>query len=384
MKTNKQIQIILFMILSISLVLSSNRESTTFVISDTINPVVDQPRIHDLTDHAPMTIDTDADFETYGLPGIGESYNPYRIENLNITTNGDYCLNFGGYTTKYFIIQNCFLKTDTNYAIYVGKYSTIGEGTVDIYNNVIISTGNLGIKLDGVVNGKVRENYLVDLDYGISLDNSNFTYIKDNTIAAEVGIIATDSVGIIIDGNTCTDTTDKGINIINTNSTVIKNNICSTSLLGIYVRDSSMVNVTNNYLTENFYGMSVQGSAGCLITNNSFDTSTSYGLTMSTSPGLNKIYFNNFNNNNLAGTTVQASDTIGDQWYDDVRLVGNFWSGWGPEYGPYAIDGGAGSQDLYPLGSVPSIPEYSNSYFFLFILTMFFSVSLIIIIKRKH
>ncbi|MHA1515573.1 MAG: hypothetical protein ACTSPF_08565, partial [Candidatus Heimdallarchaeaceae archaeon] len=117
---------------------------------------------------------------------------------------------------------------------------------------------------------------------------------------------------------------------------------------------------------------------------NSFDTSTSYGLSMSLSTGLNKIYHNMFKDNNLAGTTIQALDNAGDQWYDEVLEEGNWWSDWsGASSSTYIIDGSVGSEDLYPLGFVPEISEYTGGYTSYIMVIVILVIPIVIYSKKR-
>ena len=346
----------------------------------------DQPSLEDLIVQSPMIIDYDSDFESYGLPGEGSAGDPYRIENYNITTSGDYCLNFGGYTTKHFIIQNCFLKTDTNYAIYLGKYKNMAEETVYILNNVIISTGNDGLKLTGGISSTIKDNYIVSFTGGIDIEDSDFTYVAHNTIISELGIHILDSHGASIYKNILNETTGDGISIENSNGTSITHNDCSNNGgTGIVAENSLDLIISNNYLINNFFGMRIVGSSDSLITNNHFEASTSYGLSMSLSVGINKIHHNAFLDNNLAGSTIQALDDAGDQWYDEVLLEGNFWDDFtGSTGSSYSIDGAAGSEDLYPLGYVPEISEYTSGYMSFIMITIFLAIPLTIYIKKRN
>ncbi len=384
-KNNLKVSILFIVSLLILYSVGLNTEVNNSVAKTSLGSPSNQVSLDDLIAHTPMTIDDDSDFETYSLPGDGSVGDPYRIENYNITTNGDYCLNFGGYTTKHFIIKNCFLKTDTNYAIFMGKYQNMADGTVDIYSNVIISTGNSGLKINGAIDSSIKENYIVSFDAGIDLEDSNFTYVQDNVIVSPYGIRTLNSPGVVIDKNICNETTDVGIRVENSNGTIITHNNCSNNAnAGIVIDNSQDLIISNNYLINNFFGMLVTGSGGSFITNNSFDTSSSYGLTMSSSVGLNKIFHNEFKDNNLVGTTIQALDNTGDQWYDEVLEEGNWWSDWsGSSSSSYTLDGSAGSEDLYPLGFVPEISEYSRGYFSYIMIGIFLSVPLLVFIKKR-
>ncbi len=385
MKTNNlkiSIMLILSLLVLYNITANTNITNSSASTSSTTTPSL--PVLEDLVNESPMTIDNDPDFETYEFPGDGSAGNPYRIENYNITTNGDYCLNFGGYTTKHFIIQNCFLKTDTNYAIYLGKYQDMAEDTVNIENNIIISTGNDALKIDGAIGGKIQENFLIGFTASLTV-RANFTYVKDNMCYSEIGIHVLDSYGVKLERNACNETTGTGIRVENSNGIIIVHNNCSNNAdVGIVIDNSIDLIISNNYLVSNFFGMLISGSSGSLITNNSFDTSSSYGLSMSLSTGLNKIYHNEFKDNNLAGTTIQALDNTGDQWYDEVLEEGNWWSDWsGSSSSSYTIDGSAGSEDMYPLGFVPEISEYTSGYISYIMIIVILAIPLGTYIRKR-
>jgi parallel beta-helix repeat protein len=382
-KNNLKISIMLILSLLVFYNISANTNLTNPLASTSSTIPPSLPVLEDLVDALPMTIDNDVDFETYGFPGDGSVGDPYRIENYNITTNGDYCLNFGGYTTKHFIIQNCYLKTDTNYAIYFGKYQDMAEDTINVESNIIISTGNDALKIDGAIGGKIQENFLIGFTASLTL-RSNFTYVKDNMCYSEIGIHVLDSYGVKLERNACNETTGTGIRVENSNEITITHNNCSNNAgTGITAENSLNLTISNNYLRHNFYGMWISGSSGSLITNNLFDSSTSYGLTMTLSIGTNKIYHNAFYDNNLVGTTVQALDNSGEQWFDEVLEEGNFWNDLSGASSSYSIDGSAGSEDPYPLDFVPEISEFTSGYISYLMVTIFLAIPLVVYSKKR-
>ncbi|MHA1516302.1 MAG: hypothetical protein ACTSPF_12265, partial [Candidatus Heimdallarchaeaceae archaeon] len=80
----------------------------------------------------PIHITNDNEFLVF--PGNGTITDPYRLENYNISSE---IQNFGiniSDTTKYFVIQNCFIKVKQ-----VGIWiSWISHGTAEIRNNTCI------------------------------------------------------------------------------------------------------------------------------------------------------------------------------------------------------------------------------------------------------
>ncbi len=468
-KNNLKVSIIvmMFSLIVYSILLNTGVSNTVAIVSS--DPVLGLPSLNDLVVASPMVIDYDSDFEAYGFPGDGSAGDPYRIENYNITTTSDSCLSFGGYTTKHFIIQNCFLKTDTNHTITIGKHKNLNEGSFRIegndiessgggglrikgsldsgaYYNKIISfdagielqdsnftyvkgntiyastaisltnsngasiiqndcdkTAEVGIELDfshdatisgnncsyliltGSLNGKLVENYIVDIDGGIDIRDSDFTYVKGNTVQANTGIRINNSNYVELIYNTCNNNAEVGIKVTNSGDALITGNNCSNnSDSGIRAEMSNNLAISHNYLIDNFYGMRIISSSESLITNNHFESNTGYGLMMQGSVGLNKIYHNAFYDNNLAGNEIQASDDVGDQWYNEILQEGNFWNNWNPIVSAsYTIDGAAGSEDLYPLDFVPEVAEYITNYLYLFLSTLIVTIPLVTLRTRK-
>jgi len=97
------------------------------VLTSVLVPVLLLVRNNELVKHDPIQIWGDEDFAAYDLPGTGTQSDPYRIANYNITTDNLYCIYISD-TTKYFIIENCFLETSNNegYGVY---FSDTAEGT---------------------------------------------------------------------------------------------------------------------------------------------------------------------------------------------------------------------------------------------------------------
>ena len=86
----------------------------------------------------------DEDFKQYNFPGSGTESEPYRIENLNITTSEWFAVYIGG-TTSHSIIRNCFLKS--TYVLGTGiQLSNVKIDTAVIMNN-IISRKRAGIQI---------------------------------------------------------------------------------------------------------------------------------------------------------------------------------------------------------------------------------------------
>ena len=112
-------------IISISIIVVLTIFTITYVI------LINQPKGY--VDHGPIVIQKDEDFDYYGFPGKGTERSPYLIQNFNITTNNTESIYIAD-TTKYFSIQNCYLKSDwTSISIH-----NVGNNTAKINDNVIV------------------------------------------------------------------------------------------------------------------------------------------------------------------------------------------------------------------------------------------------------
>ncbi len=215
----------ILLVLFITVSLSHNfspvlAEETDILLS---NPTTNQP-IKELVSSGSIVIYSDADFESYAIPGSGTIDDPYRIENLLIELLNSYGIYISG-VHKYFVIQNCHIRNLTYGGIIVqNTYSGYGN----ITNNVV--------------------------------ENCN-----------DDGIYVQRCEGITISDNTCTNNID-GINIKLSNNCTVRNNICEDNLaVGIHIElDSPNCLFENNTVNSNDnFGMFFYKSNGAFVYNNS-------------------------------------------------------------------------------------------------------------------
>ena len=80
---------VLIVILMLAMCIQVLPMNVTVVDAGTVRQV-DMPRLTAAyTPHAPITITSNADFSTQGWPGSGTVDDPYVIEGLNITSDGN-------------------------------------------------------------------------------------------------------------------------------------------------------------------------------------------------------------------------------------------------------------------------------------------------------
>lgn len=256
------------------------------------------------TQHSPIVIDSNQDFEELSLNGTGVQEDPYVIERLHIVTTGTQNSSITvSYTTVHFIIRDCYIQTD-----WVGiEILHVTEGTVRIVNNTCISNSGdgAGIVVWGAQNCTIVENSCVNLSQGIHLNEAGRCYIASNNI---------------------TDNNYQGINIRYSHfNTITDNLIADSSQHGVALVGTSNHNVIhhNNFLDnskEDTYR--IDGEPRGALTSQGFDEG--------------------YNNT----------------WCDITKEEGNWWSDYSGS-GSYAIDGPSNSVDQYP-NTVDDQPQSSG------------------------
>ncbi len=333
--------------------------------------------------HGPIYIDYDDNFTTpYGFPGSGIAGDPYRIENYNITVSGDYPILFSGNNTAHFVIQNCLLQSDTNIGIYLGKYYEMGEGTVKILNNIITTEYQSGIQLNGGNFSEITGNTITTYSYGIKIEYGVNSFVSKNIITGgdDTGIDLEYSPNSIISRNNCTGNFI-GIDIWFSSDSSITYNNCSYNDRGMITTNLDNLIVTNNIIKDNTgIGYLLQNTDDSVLTNNLLQDNGGYGINVDLHSDNNVLHHNAFINS--FGITSQANDDgANNVWYDTVASEGNYYSDW--VSGSYPIDGMASSVDPFPLGSMPVIAEYTNSYIAILFTLGFLALSVIILFYRK-
>ncbi len=287
--------------------------------------------------HAPIEINSNADFASQGWPGNGTESDPWRIENLMIDGEGLDCCIYIGFTTDFFIIDNCkLLNTSGDWIFFLNSGIYMEEVQCGIIKNCIIDNNNKGIQSCGI--------FLSECD-----------------------------------------------NIISTNNTIINNNF-----RGYYINLLSNVTIENCVVMDNHDAIKIQGAENCSIKNNIISHNEAYGIAfymcancevtgneisyngydipypgVTVDPGSSEIkcYHNNFIDNIdwFMLEYNQAEDEGGNYWDNGYPSGGNYWNDYsgvdlysGPDQDipgsdgigdtPYIdIKGGTGAQDNYPL-----------------------------------
>lgn len=268
--------------------------------------------------HVPIAIESDQDFIDYGFPGDGSTENPYRIEQLNITSSAYLGMAVSVRDTHaFFIVRNCHIVSE-----YIGiAILNIASGTGCIVNNTLLSSsGNGG---------------------GIAIDTDNCTISDNRCINWGQGIHLNQASQCIISRNNVSDSTYQGINIrYSNNNTITRNRIANSTQHGLVFVGTSGFNVVYN---NTFIG---NGNVA-------------------------EYTIDNTRNGSLRSQGYDEGSN--NTWYDANSKTGNIWSDYSG-FGSYGIDGPSNSFDLYPSGSSSSQVYIIIVFSTALVLTLFLSV----------
>lgn len=309
----------------------------------------------------PIRIDSDDNFTDldYSI-GSGTKDDPYVIQNLKINGTGyNYGMFIGNVSNSHFRIENCFVENVTGPRYWPG-YNPSSPG-IELYksSNGTVSynkcfNNDYGIWLYNASNNIVTNNNCSNnIDEGISISYLNNVTLSNNNCSQTINGIVLFNSSITVSNNTCYSNSNSGIILsYQTHNNTIFNNICSNITdtefgMGILMHESSNNSITYNNLKNNNYGIHIWDENECDESSN-----------------------NIINHNMFINNTIQAYDPYGtNNWNNDYPSGGNYWSNWiepdnnknGFVDEPKVISGGAGTQDNYPLTTVPHFPIRINS-----------------------
>jgi len=159
---------------------------------------------------------------------------------------------------------------------------------------------------------------------------------------------------------------------------IVGNLIKRNADTGIYVMNSTRVNITNNTVAKNDLAIGVRYDGSLVnITYNEIFWNTDWAVFLE---GNNcTVHHNNFDNNSQS---PQAYDEGEDNMWDDGISEGNWWDDWNGT-GNYTIDGSSDAADNYPLGDPveTDAPEKVPEFGLLFTITLLFA--LLVITRRR-
>ncbi|MDH5443589.1 MAG: right-handed parallel beta-helix repeat-containing protein, partial [Hadesarchaea archaeon] len=200
-------------------------------------------------------------------------------------------------------------------------------------------------------------------DDGIYLYDSDELTVENNTCENNGDGIYVDEYcdDVYLTNNTCSNNSDDGIYLYDSDSFTVDNNTCENNYSGIYVdEDCDYLDLINNNCSNNSEeGIYICWSDECTVENNTCENNA-YGIYLYDAEDC--TIFHNYLLNN---TENNAYDDSGNDW--DESGEGNYWSDWQPpEHPDNNGDGivdearlitGDSNEDYYPL----VLPDFSIS-----------------------
>ncbi len=211
--------------------------------------------------------------------GKGTLTEPYIIENVTVDAGGVGSCIFIENTANYFLIRNC---------------TCIDSG----------AGANAGIKLGGVINGKILSNTISDNYDGFYIYDSDNITLENNIVAQNnyMGFYLHDSDNITLENNVIVKNKNHGV-LLDTNcdeNQIINNNISENINNGIFLSQGCDENqILSNNISDiqgSTSGMGIRLSINCknnTIARNIVEDNKDYGIELSGS-----------NNNTISGNTV--------------------------------------------------------------------------------
>ncbi|MGV9103939.1 MAG: NosD domain-containing protein [Candidatus Thorarchaeota archaeon] len=242
---------------------------------------------------SPITITSNEDFESLGFPGSGTEGDPYRIEDLSIDGNDDYCIQIND-TTAWFRVQDCTFH---------GAWHAI-----ELWNTS---------------NGEVRRNNFTENHVGVVAVDSDNLEIRHNTIN-------NGARGIWYENNEYLRT-----------SHIDYNSITNQSLSGIAFSQTFFQAARYNNISHCSDGILIQWSEYVLILENTI-TECDTGIWIHSGES-NEIRSNYLGHN----SDDNAVDDGTDNDWNHTGLGGNYWDDY-VSGGIYSIPGDANSVDYAP------------------------------------
>ena len=223
---------ILILVLGLSIV-ASNTVTEVFIQGE----LIDDNRVFELSYdvHAPFNITSNSDFETQSWPGNGSVINPYRIQNLNITSTDSICIWITN-TTSHFIIEDCLFSSS--------------------YDSYMIHQPSAALILTNVSNGMVEGNYIMNSFSAVSGYLLSNCSISENNFSIE----------------------SSGIYLVASNSTMVANNTqgyepCNNGITLSHCRNCTISR--NEFKNVTTIGLWAWGSYDLQILQNTLKSSTS-------------------------------------------------------------------------------------------------------------
>ncbi|KYK23705.1 hypothetical protein AYK21_02170 [Thermoplasmatales archaeon SG8-52-2] len=316
----------------------------------------------------------------YGIfQNINTNKNNTIIENniYSNTQNGIYIISPGNIITDNNLLNNnrgIYLLSCNSNTITGNAFSNDGVFLQDSYQNAVNNNTVNGKPLVYLEN---KSNNLIDSDAGqIILINCENINIKNQNISnTYVGIEIWNTNNSIISDNTLNSNNPYGVFIYSSQITLKENDI-SNNDIGVYLKKACNNTITDNKISNNENGIQLLTSSNNnTITNNIINSNTKNGIALSFSND-NTIYNNLFNNANnikdpgnniwniskIFGINIIGGPYLGGNYWNDYTGVDTNSDGLGDTELPYNNSGKIhNGGDWLPLvNGLPYIPSNPN------------------------
>ncbi|MBY8995157.1 MAG: right-handed parallel beta-helix repeat-containing protein [Candidatus Heimdallarchaeota archaeon] len=343
---------------SFSLSINTGNDKKAFVTS---SPSDEIPLIVTEDYDAPIYIDEDSDFDSYGFPGNGLQSNPYIIENKHFMSveylNGIEIHN----TTKHFLIRDCSFD-NMDYGILIVR---VANHTATVAYNEFQNDFSAAISIHETHHALIENNTGRLNHGGIGIHDCTHILISNNNFYGGIslgritvgGIFVMRSNHSIIRNNSLNNF-NQGIHVWKSfNCLIEENTIVNMRFLdSIYLKDSTNNVIKNNFIYNNLYGDGIEcdQSSENLFINNTIYHCADAGIRLAFQSYNNTIYHNNFINNTRGSFQGYDNGGADNLWYNESIGEGNYWSDW-EGVGPYFL--GTMNNDSYPLDDLIGINE---------------------------
>ncbi|MCK5309622.1 MAG: right-handed parallel beta-helix repeat-containing protein [Thermoplasmata archaeon] len=304
------------------------------------------------TPHAPIRIDSDADFPGIASGGDGSAGSPWIIENHEINGTGHgYCIYIGN-TTEHFIVRNSFVHnadgllswpyyTDSGLTLYNVQNGVVSNNTAasnlrqgfllhTSSNNTIVDNNVSSLNLDGILlysssKNTIRNNTATfNNDFGICLSLSNNNTISSNNVSFNNnnGMYIVSSTNNTFSGNYVASNNDNGMHLISSsNNSLANNSIMNNDDYGILIETS-----INNTLTHNTMYMNLLRCLTLRFSNSNYITNNNLFSNNGCSIMLDSSYNNSIYHNNIINSAFAFDNTGFNSWDNGYPDGGNYWS----------------------------------------------------------
>jgi parallel beta-helix repeat protein len=253
------------------------------------------------------------------------------VSGNNITANN-------GYGIELYSSSNCSVSgnniTDNNYfGIYLADSSGNGvSGNTFTNDGLFVYDSYQNSVENNTVNGRPLA-YLEGVSNYTVADAGQVVLVRCENIRVEglnlsrttVGVELWETINSTISGNNITANNGYGVLLLSSSNynSVSGNNITANSWSGIYLETADSNSISGNNITaNNGEGIRLYSSSNYNSVSGNNITDNDYGIELSSSSN-NKIFHNNFVNNNIQAYSSPASANV---WDDGYPSGGNYWS----------------------------------------------------------